>query len=263
MGDSKPIIALLIPTYNNDFILDQCLDYISWLNPQPSWYIFAENNSTDATMSVLFDWKMKHPNTKIIRLWFKPDAIKQLGNPYAIIGIMRQFLLMKARTLNVDFAIFVDDDILLADKNFLPRITKHKKDLVGGAYFRSYPKGNLLSYLAFNTYKNKNSHPYRLRNFQMFKLSKVAAISGGCMCISKKLLMDTRANFYPIPDHYNTGHAGEDFAYCVTARDLGYEVWVDDTFRICHFQDHEARPWRKAVGSDDYIEFEYGRPKQK
>jgi GT2 family glycosyltransferase len=86
---------------------------------------------------------------------------------------------------------------------------------------------------------------------------KVAAISGGCMCISNKLLMDKKVNFYPIIDYYNTEHAGEDFAYCVTARNNGYEVWVNDCFKICHNQVHKARPWR-VNDKGEYIDFKYG-----
>jgi len=257
-------VAILIPVYQDAFCLDQCLEYLEGLNPQPTYYVIAENNSTDNTMSVIFDWlKFKHPeNSKLIRLWFKDNARDILNNPYGIIGIMRQILLKKTRLLNVDYAIYIDSDIFIADKDFIKRMTKYKKDLVAGAYFRSYPQGELLSYLDFNKGKNKDTHPYVLRNYQKFKLQRVAAVSGGCLCISKKLINDLRVNFVygedmKIPDYYGTGHAGEDFAYCETARRNGYNIWVDDSFRICHYQEHgDPRPWR--VNKDGkYIEFQY------
>jgi GT2 family glycosyltransferase len=226
------------------------------LNPQPSYYRFVTNNNTDGTLSVLYDWCVQYDNSDYKELWFKKDAIKVLGNPYGVIGIVRQTLLKMARILNCQYTVFIDDDIFLADKDFISRITAHDKDLVGGAYYRSYPQGELMSYLAFNTKKSKKERPYILRNYQTFKLQKVAAVSGGCMCISNKLLNDKRVNFFPIPDYYNTGHAGEDFSYCVTARKYGYDVFVDDSFRICHYQKHEARPWR-VDKNGKYIDFKF------
>ena len=126
--------VLLIPTYNNARVLNSTLAYLDKLEPKPKYYIFLENNSTDDTLNLLYYWKSNHPNTEIIRLWFKKDAVT---SPYEIIGLVRQMLLDRARKLGVDFAIFIDDDIFLAEKDFIAKITRHGKDLVGGAYFRS------------------------------------------------------------------------------------------------------------------------------
>ena len=225
--------VLLIPTYDNARVLNSTLAYFDKLDPQPKYYIFLENNSSDDTLNLLYYWKSNHPNTEIIRLWFKKDAVT---SPYEIIGLVRQMLLDRARKLGVDFAIFIDDDIFLAEKDFITKITRHGKDLVGGAYFRSYPQGDFLSYLAFGKVG------YVLRSYQKFRLQEIAAISGGCMCIGKKLLMDKRINFSPILNNYS-----EDFGYCARAMSYGYKIYIDDSFKICHYQIHEARAWRKGV----------------
>lgn len=241
-------VAILIPTHNNNETLQRCLNYLHNLEPQPKHYLFFTNNNTDGTVETINKWKEVHPNSILLNLDFDKKTLQLLlhKNPYNIIGLARQLLLNKTRKLNVDYAIFIDDDILIADRNFISRITEHNKDIVGGAYYRSYPSGDFLCYLTFNKGKNKDTHPYILRNYLKKALFKVAATSGGCLCLSKKVIMDKRLNFFPIIDYYHTGKAGEDFSYCEGARRLGYNIWIDDTFQLCHYQIHkEARPWRE------------------
>jgi len=224
-------------------------------NPQPSQYIFMTNNVKDGTLHVIEKWMKKHSNTMIIIRNFPKNITKRIG-PYGAIALVRQILLNTARKLNVDKAIFIDDDIQIADKDFITKMIANDKDIVGGAYFRTYPMGDLMSYLAFNETGEKAHCPYILRNYQLHKLFKVVAVGGGCMCIGKEVLMDKRVNFYPITEYYKKGTNAEDYAYCVLAGSLGYEVFVDDRFKICHYQEHTARSWRvKEDGS--YIDFEY------
>jgi len=232
------------------------MKYLDKLNPQPNYYIFLTNNVKDNTLNILSIWKKKHPNTDIISLTFRKDLNKILGSPYAIIAMVRQILLNRARKLSVDYAIFLDDDIFIADKDFITKITGNKNSIIGGAYFRTYPHGDILSYLAENERKEESISPYLMRNYQLYKRFKVVAVGGGCMCIGKEVLMDKRVNFYPITEYYKKGTNAEDYAYCVLAGSLGYEVFVDDRFKICHYQEHTARSWRvKEDGS--YIDFEY------
>jgi hypothetical protein len=232
------------------------MKYLEKLDPQPDYYIFITNNVTDNTLKVLDAFNKKHPDTKIINFDFPTDIVSRLGSPYGPIAVVRQMLLNQVRKLSVDYAIFLDDDIFLADKDFITKIISNNKDIVGGAYFRTYPHGDILSYLTENDRKEESKSPYLMRNYQLHKLFKVVAVGGGCMCISNKVLMDKRVNFYPITEYYKDGTNAEDYAYCVLAGKLGYEVWVDDRFKVCHYQIHKARPWR-VNDKGEYIPFEY------
>ena len=225
-------------------------------NPQPSQYIFMTNNVKDGTLHVIEKWMKKHSNTMIIIRNFPKNITKRIG-PYGAIALVRQILLNTARKLNVDKAIFIDDDIQIADKDFITKMIANDKDIVGGAYFRTYPMGDLMSYLAFNETGEKAHCPYILRNYQLHKLFKVVAVGGGCMCIDKKVLNDKRVNFFPIVDYgLNAAKPSEDFAFCILAGKLGYGVFTDDRFKICHYQIHSPRPWRMK-NKQEYIDFEY------
>ena len=207
--------------------------------------MFLGSDSTDSTVEVIDYWKTLYPNT--ISINFNKDRLKEPIGTYDKIALVRQLLLEEARKLNVDYAIFVDDDMFIANRNFIETITGFNKDIVGGAYYREYPSGKFLSYLDVNKRSRgsttKRTHPYLLRNYLKLKLMKVVAVGGGCMCISNKVLMDTRVNFYPI-HQYCKGVNAEDYAYCLLASKCGYKTWVYDGFNICHYQLHEARSWR-------------------
>lgn len=245
---SLPNISFLIPSFNNSKVLQQTLQYFDKLNPQPTYYIFMVNNVKDDTITVLDNWFNKHQNVIVIHKDFPKDITKRLG-PYSGIALARQLLLNEARKLNVDYAIFIDDDIFLADEDFITRITKNNKDIIGGAYYREYQRGSFLSYLVVNNGKAK------FYDKQFFTTFEVAAVGGGCMCINNKVLMDKRINFFPITKY--SGDCAEDFSYCILAGSLGYEVWIDDRFKICHYQVHkEDRPWKKK-NDMEYVDFEY------
>ena len=173
------------------------MKYLDKLNPQPDYYIFLTNNVTDNTLAVLDKFNEKHLDTKIINLSTSPELLTNMIklSPYNVIAIVRQTLLEEARKLNVDYAIFIDDDIFIADKDFITKIISNGKDIVGGAYFRTYPHGDILSYLAENNRKEESKSPYLMRNYQLHKLFKVVAVGGGCMCISKKLINDLLSIF--------------------------------------------------------------------
>ena len=245
--------VVLLPTYNHAPLLAHCLSLCDELYPQPDKYIFFENNSKDNTMEVIRSFK--HPK-EIIRMWFIDDAVKKLGNPYAIIGIARQYLLKRARQLNPEYVIFIDDDILLMNPDFITRIIKHKKDIVGAPYLRPFPEGMFIASKWKRKGKKKLWFKSKCKGFQ-----KVHVTSAGCMCIRRRVFQDKRINFYPII--WGEKKASEDFGYCMRAHKYGYKVFIDCTITVGHYaQVYSYKPWqiiRDEKGeAKGYIEFKYG-----
>ena len=240
---------MLIPTYNRAKFLAHCLSKLDMLDPQPDKYVFLENNSTDDTLETI--QKFNRPK-EIIRLWFVKDTIKRLGNPFAIMGIVRQFLLKKARQINLDYAIFLDDDILVYDEDFIERITSKGKDIIGGPYLRSSEYG---MWLATVFWGKDEKGEFKGHRKSCKGLKKVCWTSTGCLCLSHKIIQDRRVNFYPLLEG-----AGEDFGYCIKANELGYEVWLDCTVKLGHYARlNQKRPWMVKDGKPhEYVEFEYG-----
>lgn len=258
-------VLFLIATYNNAAILQRCLGLMKRLNPQPDKYIFFENNSMDSTMDILEKWRSNYP-TEIIRMWFRPDAVQILGNAYGTIGLVRQTLLDRARKLNPDYVIFIDDDIFIADKDFISRIISWRKDIVGAPYLRRYPQGTFLASKWFNFSENQKEYPYQLKR-HCSGFQEVFMTSGGAMCIHNKLLMDRRVNFLPIITSSDTS---EDYGYCIKAKKLGYKVYLDCSLHLGHYlKATNYKAWSVVKEGYDpkktktnYIDFKYGREEE-
>lgn len=236
-------VVMLISTYNHVELLKKTLQYLDELEPQPSKYVFSENNSEDEALQVIAEWQKTHP-TEIIRLWFKENAGQILGNRYGVIGHIHQILLNRARKMDVDYAIFMSNDVFIPYTDFITRITSWKKDLVGVAVpvFRE-GRGLCLSPTWINDGPERDIKPQIVKTM-CNGFEEVYSVGGAGMCVSRKLLMDKRVNFMPLlkkPQCYS-----EDIGYCFKARSFGYKCYVDGSLFLGHYVEAKRKSiWRK------------------
>ena len=165
--------------------------------------------------------------------------------------------------MDIDYAIFIDSDILIGDIDFITKVTECKYDvlnkeissfdILGGAYYgMSFNGKKYLS--ALTKYKDNVIEHY-------LGIHEVYAVGGGCLCLSKKIIMDKRINFYPLIERrtFNQGelavNTSEDFGYCFQATDNGYKCYLDNTLNIGHYKNEYYRAWTRINGG--YIDFEY------
>jgi len=251
-------VVFLIPTCNKAEILAQALKLMDELDPQPSKYVFLENNSEDDTLQVLTEWQRTHPS-EILRLWLREDAVQVIGQKYGVIGLIRQMLLDRARKMNVDYAVFMDDDIFIPYTDFITRITAWRKHLVGTPYpyFAQY-EGLRLSPIWF-----QNGHStQQVAKTVCDGFNEVHSVAGGVMCISRTLLMDDRVNFLPLIDTEQR-KLGEDIGYCVKARQQGYKVYVDCSMIMGHYVETVRQKAWHADAWHPRSEFRLGKKPQR
>lgn len=235
------MIILLVPTYNSSDIFDGWAEAIYKLNPKPDKVIFLENNSTDNTLKKLTQFKLPH---EIIRIWVRDNAAKQ--NPYTVIAHVRQLLLTRARQIDSDFAVFLDDDIIVETPTMISILTGWNRMLknahiIGGTYLRRFPRG---IFIASKWKLPSDKGKYRLYRYPPKKiLSEPHVTSCGCLCLSRKIIQDRRVNFIPL----FSPRASEDFGYCAWARKYGYKIYLDHTIKLRHINDERNvntnRPW--------------------
>ena len=264
---SKPKVILLVPTYNSSDYFDYWARNIYAMRPKPDLVIFAENNSTDDTLKNIINFKLPH---EIIRVWFRDDIYKQIqseDNEYLNICHIRQLLLTRARQLNPDYVIFVDDDVI-PPTNLISEIIKAEKDLVGGYYYRNFPEGMWICSRFYNPTNGKPMYvdEYWLKylcqkespKYVKGKLIIAIETSGGCLALSRKIINDKRLTFYPRA--FEEKYSAEDFGYCVKAEKLGYKVYVHRFLRCFHILDRKTfRPWtEKPDGSRNCVEYKWG-----
>lgn len=247
-------VIILVPVYNEARNLPTFFSFLYRLDPQPERYVFCENNSTDSTLSLCWNFKRKH---EVIRVWLKDDCANDADSPnrYTPIAHIRQLLLTRARHLDPDYAIFLDADIFVLSRDMITRLTRYGKDIVGGAYLRTYSDGNL--WLASKWATNVPDR-YEVRTKPMVPrgyLDEPAMTSGGCLCLSRKIIQDRRINFYPL-----RGTASEDYGYCLFARDHGYAVYLDTSVHLKHLLRPKTRAWTRHKNKE-YVPFVFSQPR--
>ena len=233
-----------MPAYRIAKHWDQIAYFLYQMDPQPDKWIFCENNSPDDTVYRLARFKRPH---ELIRFWVRRNVACYSDTMFDIIAIARQFLLQRARQLDPDWAVLIDSDIEVLTPNILDRLTSHdcvevandphtrRCDIVGAPYLRWSPVGTYLS-CAWQLPYGPRINPEAMFLKEPMRLwdTWMAAVSGGCMALSRRILQDRRLNFYPVERPELDVKAGEDFSYCLDARRLRYVIGLDSSVKLGH-----------------------------
>lgn len=229
-----------MPTHQSGVYLQRTLDCLYRLHPQPDMYLFSENNSTDNTLQILWSFARRK---RIVRSRFRKNYYEKSDTRYDIIGAVRQQLLQLARTVDPEYAVFLDSDVWPQTRKLIPLLTRHGKDIVAGPIFRHYPQGMFLNCLWRG---EQGKYRYRLMPETHDPIEQVLAVGGGCMCLSRQVLQDTRVNFYPVKRPWLNEECSEDYGYCLDASRFGYTCWLDTTIPLKHFSpmtERQRKPW--------------------
>ena len=128
---------------------------------------------------------------------------------------VNEFLKTKA-----DYLFFLDADVLV-NPNIIELLLKNEKSVVSGPvhYKKSpYPP------LAYS--KTENSFTLDLQVTEK-KLYSVDAVGAGCLLIQRKVLEKMDPRWFDI---YSNGQGvGEDLYFCQKVKDLGFEMYYDNT----------------------------------
>lgn len=271
LGKVAQGIILLVPVYNSTKRCWKVWERAMYrLDPLPEKIIFCENNSSDNTLELITNFQLPH---EVIRVWFKPDAAK--GQPYEPIANVRQLLLTRARTYGAKMAIFLDDDCIPQDKNFIQRFLQDNLDICGGSYTRDFPEGTTVASkwdinFPINEMPSGNNpisvkglkksiEKAKAKNFPMLafyyedfqeeRIYKCSVTSGGALALSQKLIQDRRMNFIPLRHDLTPTHeVSEDFGFCLLAGTFGYTVYLDFRIKFAHLgaasnDSLKHRPW--------------------
>lgn len=277
LGKVAKGVILLVPVYNTGMRCWKLWERaIERLDPAPEKVIFCENNSTDDTLGLISNVKFPH---EIIRVWFRDNATKGPLKEYDGIANARQLLLTRARTYGAKMAIFLDDDCIPSQKNFIQMFLDDKLDIVGGTYTREFVEGNLVASKWWleaiddmpveEPYKRKaveasivegkkKGYPMMAFDYIDFiegKIYKCSVTSAGAMALSEKAIQDRQLTFAPV-HHELAKHplgTSEDFGFCLMGASLGYTIYLDFRIKFGHLGSKseffvKERPW--VVDSD-------------
>ena len=248
--------CVLVPTFQSENRLPLFFNYLRKLEPKPDKLVFLENNSTDNTLLLLENFAKEGLfDTKIIRLWFKDDRIGE--PPLYRMAIIRDILLQYARKLNVDYAFFVDDDVLIISTNMIHILTNLEKDIVGASVKMSIMGVGVVIDAVFGTLSC--TYPKTQLNFP---IESCLSVGWNCVCLSKRVLQDKRLNCLPLVV-YNGYWTSEGNGFDFKAGLLGYKIFVTSIVKIVHVQYvDKKRSWSGKTMEDFAVDLALRQPNQ-
>jgi len=149
--------------------------------------------------------------------------------------------------------VMLDTD-MVPPENLVKRLIGHNKDIVGGLCFAG--TGNTTIKPVIHVIReDEDGKPVIeiLWDYPIDQLVEVDATGGACMMVTRKCAEDiwkARGPNHPMPwfahGMHNGVRIGEDVAFCLTAKKVGYKVFVDTGLEVPHIKSFN-------MGSRDYV----------
>ena len=146
----------------------------------------------------------------------------------------RNTLAKQAIATKADYIMWLDSDMTFAPDT-MTRLQQHMeegKDIVTGLYFRRRPP---FTPVLFKTLERIDEDSARHENFDDYPSDSLFEIGGcgfGCVMTRVSILEDVMLNYHKCFDPVCS--IGEDLAFCLRARELGYKIYCDSTIKCGH-----------------------------
>lgn len=144
----------------------------------------------------------------------------------------RNAIAKRAIQMEADYVMWFDSDMIF-EPDTLQRLMKHMetKDIVSGLYCRRAGSYEPVLFSKLNV-DEKGDADWDGYNDYPSEIFEVEGIGFGCVLMKVDVLLDMAAKF---GDWFTPlGHFGEDLAFCIRARELGYKIWCDPTIQCGH-----------------------------
>jgi hypothetical protein len=141
----------------------------------------------------------------------------------------------EAKKLGVDYAFFVDSDIVVHPWA-LRRLLSLDKDIVGATYVQREEPRMLLGKTVDGTMLAQAVHETAITTAEPME---VGALPTGCLLIKMSVFDNLARPYFQTPAHVTDGEPwieGEDIFFCRMAREAGHKVYLDwaTSFGLSH-----------------------------
>lgn len=146
----------------------------------------------------------------------------------------RNTLAKQAIATKADYIMWLDSDMTFAPDT-MTRLQQHMeegKDIVTGLYFRRRPP---FTPVLFKTLERIDEDSAKHENYDDYPDNGLFEIGGcgfGCVMTRTSVLEDVFLNYHKCFDPVCS--IGEDLAFCLRARELGYKIYCDSTIKCGH-----------------------------
>lgn len=150
---------------------------------------------------------------------------------------LRQNMFNKLKEENFYKSIWIDSDISWTTEDFL-KIFFSKKEIITGCYLLQ--SGGI----AANDMNGKRID----KNFanSLNKIIEIDSCGFGFICIDK-VVIDALSNPFfrnAYMDEYLNCMTGEDISFCLAARAIGFNIWLDGSIKLNHYKNIPLK-WRE------------------
>lgn len=165
------------------------------------------------------------------RQTFGFGAVGEILVPFA-----RERLAEMALESGCEWLFMVDDDMLCPPDLFY-RLAANDKDICAALAFTRNPDHKPVIYQSYDQFDpvTRNAYGFTsyVMNYPRNKLVQCDAVGFGAVLIKTKILEKMKKPWF-----FGMEGTGEDVAFCVKARKLGFEVWMDTRIKLGHLGAH-------------------------
>lgn len=167
----------------------------------------------------------------------KPEGVEVgwMFSKYSPVDRNRNMLVDGALENNADYVMCFDSDQLFP-KDTIVKLYEHMKNglkIAGGLYFQKNPPFLPLAYhLGEDGHKGKNILTYPDELFE------VDVLATGCLMVDVEVFKKIGYPYFKKEGVWDyrgeVPHTGDDWSFCLKAKEHGYHVWCDPTIKCEH-----------------------------
>jgi len=241
-----PSIKICTPVKNRAWCLKDFLQAIVEQDypKEKISFLFIENDSTDETLKILIDWskkwKKKYEKIEITSIKFQaPPAEHQFSDQtLANLTYMRNFFVDNIG--DNDYIFNVDSDVILRDSRTLRHVALSDRDIIAEIFWTRWDKLDqqlMPQVWQFGGYDLSEDFLAMLRTKGTYTVGGL----GACNLISNYAI-EKGCRFDQV-ENLPLNMRGEDRHFCIRAKVLKFNLWVDSYFPAKHLEkfDYDLR----------------------
>jgi hypothetical protein len=230
----QPVVCVGCPIQNRDFIVKEYLQCIYNLDYPKDKLIpaFFVNNTSDQTGKIIQEWMEKHREKYFNILYFEKQKVykgkidSQLRDKrdFTLFAVVRNLFLKYIIPYPFHYFFSVDSDILFPPET-LKQLLSHHKDIISCLVWNGTVFGvdnyNYRKYMQDNR-GVYNYFQYQIQPGELFEVD----ITGACYLMKREVL--------DAGIRYKAHKKGEDWEFCVAAKESGFKLYCDPTIPVEH-----------------------------
>lgn len=150
---------------------------------------------------------------------------KYIDNTQTYIARNRNIITKKFLEENIDYAFWIDSDILVP-KDSIEKMISLDKDIVSGLYVRDH--GGDIEPVAYISPKPKKYIPLSTVHDSVFE---VDAVGFGCVLIKREVFEEIERPWFEYDSKIDMG---EDINFCMKAKEVGFSIFLEPTIKATH-----------------------------